>query len=44
MLFGFLFVLPMFVWYGYAVGFKTDITLSDIHFDMILAGFFEEFF
>ncbi len=44
MLCGFLFVIPMFFGYGYAVGFKTDITLSDIHFDMILAGFFEEFF
>ena len=44
MLVGFLFVLPMFIGYGYAVGFKTEVTLSDIHFDMVLAGFFEEFF
>ena len=44
MLFGFLFTLPMFIGYGYESGFKTDVTLGDFHFDMVLAGFFEEFF
>ncbi len=44
LLYGFLFTLPMFIGYGYKAGFKTDITLSGIHMDMILAGFFEEFF
>ncbi len=44
MLFGFLFTLPMFIGYGYLAGFKTDVTIGDFHFDMILAGFFEEFF
>lgn len=43
MFFGFLFVVPMFIGYGYVVGFKTGITLSRIHMDMILAGFSEEF-
>lgn len=44
MVVGFLLVLPMFIGYGYAAGFKTDITMQDVHFDMVLAGFFEEFF
>lgn len=44
MLYGFLFTIPMFIGYGYGAGFKTDITLSGIHLDMVLAGFFEEFF
>ncbi|CAN5365903.1 hypothetical protein BH10BAC1_BH10BAC1_01710 [soil metagenome] len=36
-------VLPMFLGYGYAVGFKTDITYDRAHMDLILAGFYEEF-
>ncbi len=43
MLLGFLFVIPMFIGYGIAVGFKADVTLKSAHMDMILAGFFEEF-
>lgn len=43
LLFAFLFVLPMFMGYGYAVGFNTDVTLKSAHMDMVLAGFFEEF-
>jgi membrane protease YdiL (CAAX protease family) len=43
LLYGFLFTLPMFIGYGIRAGFNTDITLSEIHFDMILAGFYEEF-
>jgi hypothetical protein len=42
-LYGFLFTVPMFLGYGYMAGFKTDISLTDVHMDMVLAGFFEEF-
>lgn len=40
---GFLFTLPMFIGYGYQANFQFDISLSSIHLNMVIAGFFEEF-
>jgi len=36
-------VVPMFLAYGYAVDFKTDMTIERAHANLVLAGFYEEF-
>lgn len=42
LLFGFLFTIPMFIGYGYMADFHAEISLSRLHTDMVMAGFFEE--
>ena len=39
----FLFVLPMFIGYGYPMHFDSLLSLKLLHRDLVLAGFFEEF-
>lgn len=42
LMYAFVFSLPMFIGYGYRAGFVTNLSLSDIHMNMVMAGFFEE--
>lgn len=39
---GFLTTLPMFIGYGIVYGLHEPVTLSLVHHDLVLAGFFEE--
>ncbi len=43
LLYGFIFVLPMFIGYGIQNNFHAEFSISLFHKDIVLAGFFEEF-